>query len=265
MSTNRISESFPPPEEILRLEPEDLAVHLIRFLDSLGERDMVHFSRQHDFVTQLLNEYPDEHCDSVSRAFVEAWEWLYRQGFIVPDPHLVHGRVYVTKSGKDFSKPQGPRAYRDANIMFRDLLHKRIASTVGRDFQDGHYEKAVHEAFRAVEHAVHEAAGLGQLFGVNLMRAAFHPGTGPLSDLESLPAEQQGFSDLFAAAIGCYKNPGSHRYDPPSAPKAAAEMIVMASHLLRIVYERKAHKDSGDSGLQGPPSKTNRQTETRTE
>ena len=66
------------------------------------------------------------------------------------------------------------------------------------------------------------------------MRDAFHPEDGSLTDLNQQQAEKQGRSDLFAGAIGSYKNPGSHREVEITAEEAA-EVIILASHLLRIV------------------------------
>jgi hypothetical protein len=47
-------------------------------------------------------------------------------------------------------------------------------------------------------------------------------------------AEQEAMANLFAGAIGIYKNPQSHRHVPTHA-EDAAEIIVFASQLLRIV------------------------------
>ena len=66
------------------------------------------------------------------------------------------------------------------------------------------------------------------------MRKAFHVDTGNLTDQSRLPAVKQAMTDLFAGAIGFYKNPSSHQ-DVEFAPEEAAEMIIFASHLLRIV------------------------------
>jgi Protein of unknown function (Hypoth_ymh) len=43
------------------------------------------------------------------------------------------------------------------------------------------------------------------------MRKAFHEETGPLTDKTTEIAERQARSNLFAGAIGSYKNPHSHR------------------------------------------------------
>ena len=68
------------------------------------------------------------------------------------------------------------------------------------------------------------------------MRKAFG-NEGPLTDSEQPLPERQARAHLFAGAIGSYKNPGSHRNVDFTAEEAA-EVIIFASHLLRIVDSR---------------------------
>ena len=49
--------------------------------------------------------------------------------------------------------------------------------------------------------------------------------------------EQQALCELFAGAIGSYKNPHSHRHVALTAEEAA-EMLILATHLLRIFEVR---------------------------
>jgi phosphatidylserine/phosphatidylglycerophosphate/cardiolipin synthase-like enzyme len=72
------------------------------------------------------------------------------------------------------------------------------------------------------------------------MRKAFHEKTGPLTD-QSLPtAEREGFSHLFAGAIGAFKNPHSHRKVVIDDLRAAQRQLLLASQLLYIVDAAKA-------------------------
>ena len=95
---------------------------------------------------------------------------------------------------------------------------------------------AVFQAFREVEIAVREAAGyVSTDHGVPMMRKAFKPQGGPLTDQNNPDeGEREALAALFAGAIGSYKNPYSHRHEHIQADEAV-EMIMLANHLLRIV------------------------------
>lgn len=79
------------------------------------------------------------------------------------------------------------------------------------------------------------AADPNELVGVHLMRKAFGLKDGTLRDPEAEVGEQQATSDLFAGAIGAFKNPASHRTVKFVDPVEEAEVIPLADLLLRIV------------------------------
>ncbi len=67
------------------------------------------------------------------------------------------------------------------------------------------------------------------------MRKAFNPQNGPLTNMNIPEAEREALANLFAGAIGSYKNPHSHRTVEIQDAAEAHEMVLLASHLLRIV------------------------------
>ena len=77
-----------------------------------------------------------------------------------------------------------------------------------------------------------------KFYGVGLMREAFNPTTGPLSDAQEPVAEREALQSLFAGAVGRFKNPPSHRHVPVTSPEETVEILQFASHLLRLVNDR---------------------------
>jgi uncharacterized protein (TIGR02391 family) len=133
-------------------------------------------------------------------------------------------------------------------MLPKDALHPRISNTAWSAFMRSEFDVAVFQAMKAVEVAVREAAGMSNdLLGTDLMRKAFNPKDGPLTDMKAENGEKQARSDLFAGAIGSYKNPHSHRDVQLSDPTEAVEIVMLANHLLRLVDARaKAkHKQPG--------------------
>jgi uncharacterized protein (TIGR02391 family) len=226
-----------PQEVLLALEPEELGAKILFNLRRRFKDDMFHPSN-------LASEMPPTYqLPELELAISEAWAWLEAQGFIVPEPGMNghSGWRRLSRRAKRFEDEASVHSYAVATQIAKANLHPAISKTVWMAFVRGEYDVAVFQAMKAVEVEVREASGLGaKLVGLQLMRDAFHPERGPLTDQSVEYAEREARMSLFAGAIGSYKNPHSHRNVPLDDPNEAFDIIMLANHLLRIVdYRRK--------------------------
>ena len=135
-------------------------------------------------------------------------------------------------------------------------LHPRIAGKVRSQFLLGDPETAVLVAMKAVEIRVRELGGFpDSLIGVRLMQEAFKAENreaarpaGPLANSELDGGEQFGWMQLFCGAIAMFKNPSSHRQVDYDDPTVAAEVILLADLLLRLLDDIAASRPHADPG-----------------
>ena len=214
-------------------------------LIKLLERD---FHNRFRFCSMYnLMEYPEGLREEIAKDLMEAWSWLEREGLLAPPPGSSRspGDVFITRRGRRITQASDLDAYRKGSLLPKQQLHPVIAQKVWSAFLRGEYDTSVFQAFKEVEVAVRNATGFPPTeVGVPLMRRAFDKTTGPLSAKDDPEAERDALAHLFAGAIGSYKNPQSHRH-VPIEPDEAVEMIILASHLLRIVDSRAGGNKEG--------------------
>lgn len=234
----------PDVDILLALAPEELAPILLGVARDAQQNSIVHLQA---IVGQLSGShgqpgYPQNRRVDAELAIDEAWNWLKVNGLLVPESgsngnngwHRFTRRASKLKTSDDFA------AFRAAAAFPKELLHSSIANAVWLDLARGELDTAVFKAFKAVEIAVRDAGKFAATdVGTDLMRKAFEPENGPLTNKDHPIAERQALAHLAAGAIGSYKNPHSHRTVSITDPRDAQEMVMLASHMLRIIDARR--------------------------
>jgi uncharacterized protein (TIGR02391 family) len=247
---------LPDPETILALEAEEIAGYLLDFFHSISEKDRQRNVMRPDWLgsSQPIDDYPPQYREPISMALMEAWSWLEREGLLAPLPQCFGGGSYfITRRGRRLKRRADVEDFRRRSGLPRHILHAVISEKAWPAFVRGEYDTAVFQAFKEVEVAVRTAAEFAMTdLGTDLMRKAFNQTTGLLSDASEPLPEREALAHLFAGAIGRFKNPSSHRHVAITDPGETFEMLAFASHLLRIVDDRKKPRNpSTDTHLAG--------------
>jgi len=239
-----LKDIFPPPEQLIQLEPEEVGTFILKYL-CLAEKEKGSsgsFNRYNFTLDGSLGHYVSDYAllQEVAKILTEGWVWLERELMLAPKPGESSGQwVFVTRRGHKANAEGNLAAYRNASRLPEGSLDPVLARKVKPLFIRGEYETAIFQSFKEVEVRVRQAGGFpSDAYGVDLMRKAFDKDSGPLADMTRLPAEREATAHLFAGAIGLYKNPSSHRDVNFDNPDEAVELILLANHLLRLVDGR---------------------------
>jgi len=217
-------------DEVVALPVDELALLVLRDVRSNDEwhwRNWMNAVRQHAYPTR----------QDAQQALAEAWGWLLSRGLItIWHPTQDHREAFVISRKGCQVLEDGLPWLRAVERLDVDLV-PALERTARPQFLRGDFETAAFVAMKEVEVQVRARAGLGSgpdEVGVKLMTRAFRTG-GALFRPELEGGESQALMNLFAGAIGLFKNPSSHRRVDFADPTEAAEIVLLADLLLRLL------------------------------
>lgn len=211
------------------------------------------------------NDLMHEHA-AETLALAEAWQRLVLDGLVVnwppEDPQFGtkgFGEMFqLTRWGRQVQvRGADGAALIAARRRLGVDLHPDLAARVRDLVAVGAFEQAALVGLRTIEARVRRLAGDprnakgDRLTGPALTHAAFKPDGGVLADPSAEPGEQVGTMNLFAGAFGAVRNALVHTEVEWSDSIEAAEYVLLADLLMRLLdraEQRIAAADNSGSG-----------------
>lgn len=224
---------FPTIQTALDLEPEELASFVLKHLKQIGKINRYNYTLGTD---PEIVEYAGQRLEEFKKRLMEAFIWLEREMFIAPQPGASGDWRFITRRGERILQDEDFKAYAKESLLSSETLEPILARKVKPLFLRGDYDTAIFQAFKEVEIRVRKTGKYtNNDLGVDLMRTAFHPKTGKLTNTHATEAEKENMMHLFSGAIGLFKNPVSHRDIADISPEFTADVIRFSNLLLQML------------------------------
>ena len=229
-----------PPPDAIELPVDELALLVLKDFAATGEQNEYNYGNLHR--QDVKGGYASN--AQALEAISEAIGWLRAHGMIArrAEDHNPDS-IFITRWGRQALGKSLAEIH--ATYRVQGSLHPLIAQRARRQFLLGEYEQAIFVAMKAVEVRVRKLAGYGNdLVGVHLMQEAFKPG-GPLADPAAPRGEVEGTMALFRGAYAVLRNPSGHREVSFDDVTEAAEAVMTASLLMRMLdkIERRTEQE----------------------
>src|SRR2546421_12773770 len=170
-------------ETILELPIESLALAVLKNYDSTNAWNRRNWLLQ---AERTLGRGPH------LQALAEAWSWLQARTLVTHTATNPSSDARsLTRAGKQAIAADSLKEILADERIALDL-HPRLHGKIRPIFLLGDYETAAFKAMKEVEVRVRELSGLAnELIGVQLMRQAFNPTSGSLTDMSHEGGERQ--------------------------------------------------------------------------
>lgn len=230
-------------QEVLSLPLDDLA---LRVLNDAHKADEWNWSNW--LINAQQHAYPD--MAEVVNALSEAWAWLINRGLVVRNPRQSAAEAFIISRQGHEALDRGLPWLRAVHRLDLQLVPE-LEAKARPQFLRGDFEAAAFMAMKEVEIRVRALAGLpDRLLGTKLMQAAFKPPKNGIADAAAdpgalwrediEPGESVAQMELFKGAIGLFKNPASHRRVDYTDATEAAEIVLLADLLIRLLAKVEA-------------------------
>lgn len=220
-------------DDIVALPIDDLALRVLRDARDTNEWNW------RNWVLLAQDSYG--RGSAAIAAMMEAWAWLLNRGLVVRDINQSSVEsIVVSRQGHEALERGLPwlRAVQRLDVQ----LVPELEAKARPQFLRGDFEAAAFMAMKEVEVRVRAMASLpASLVGVALVQQAFRPPrgdsaeAGPLHRAEDEAGEAVALMSLFSGAIGLFKNPASHRRVDFQDATEAAEVVLLADLLMRLL------------------------------